>query len=164
MSYHDRYHECCAVINYTKIKKNTTIATTLMSILTPFSLMFSSLDFHSQSHCFPEKADRTQTSTIQQQHRFHVNCSCTILKIHQMEQRACERVLMLMETELCYPLTSAPIFKRAGSCLLRFDLLTPYTSGCSSHICKQRPAPFRELSIFCGTVQMNTLQVNCFLQ
>lgn len=80
MSYDDRYHECCAVINYAKMKKNTAIVTTLMSILTPFSLTFSSLDFRSQSHCFPEKADRTQTSTIQ--HRFHVNCSCIILKIH----------------------------------------------------------------------------------
>lgn len=59
-------------------------------------------------------------------------------------------------------LTPAPMFKRAGSCLLRFDLLTPYTSGCSSHICIQGEAN-HQTSMYSGLQHMSLTHTSSIL-
>lgn len=90
---------------------------------------------------------RTQRFRTQQKHLLTITTRSTWTELKDPLGGTMSRVVRqtaqtdLSSGRLSYPFTSAPIFKRAGSCLLRFDLLTPYTSGCSSHICTQRPTP-----------------------
>lgn len=140
----DRFKKCAIDKHISQIKS---IAAATLTYNT-YSFFFDGFLFGlSPSESLLPWLGRTQRFRTQQKHLLTITTRSTWTKLKDPLGGTMSRVVRqtaqtdLSSGRLSYPFTSAPIFKRAGSCLLRFDLLTPYTSGCSSHICTQRPTP-----------------------